>query len=91
MRRRQLFVYRYNDKPGDVMLINGSGRVIIVPPYDGFTPYGVVVVPTSHDTYGDGTMGVMSIKNTGYIPFGPYGHDPVFDRFHFEVDRSFNV
>lgn len=64
MRRRQLFVYRYNDKPGDVMLINGSGRVIVVPPYDvagrvadGFTPYGVVVVPTSHDTYGDGTMG----------------------------------
>lgn len=69
MRRRQLFVYRYNDKPGDVMLINGSGRVIVVPPYDvagrvadGFTPYGIVVVPTSHDTYGDGTMGIMSIK-----------------------------
>lgn len=32
-------------------------------------------------------MGIMSIKNTGYIPFGPYGHDPVFDRFQFEVDK----
>lgn len=52
MRRRQLFVYRYNDKPGDVMLINGSGRVVVVRPYDvagrvadGFTPYVSLLYP----------------------------------------------
>lgn len=91
MRRRQFSVYRYDDQPGDIMFVNGSGRVVVSPPGDigkrmgeGFTPYGVVVVPSSHDTYGDGTMGVMSLRNTGYIPFGPYGHDPVFDCFRYE-------
>lgn len=91
MRRRMSSVYWHDDMPGDVMLINNSGRVVVVSPYDmaqkvseGFTPYGVVVVPSSHNTYGDGTMGVLSLRNTGYIPFGPYGHDPIFDRFQYE-------
>lgn len=91
MRRRFTSNYsKRDDKPGDVMLINGAGKVVIVHPENmlnsinrGYTPYGVVVVPSSHDVYGDGTMGVMSLKNTGYIPFGPYGHDAIFDHLPF--------
>lgn len=92
MRRRftQDCYQKRDDKPGDVMLINGAGKVAIVSPENilrkinrGYTPYGVVVVPSSHDVYGDGTMGIMSLKNTGYIPFGPYGHDAIFDHLPF--------
>lgn len=31
-------------------------------PADSYTPIGVVVVPASHDVYGDGSCGVMSLK-----------------------------
>ena len=32
-------------------------------PSEGYTPVGVVVVPASHDVYGDGSCGVMSLVN----------------------------
>ena len=32
-------------------------------PSEGYTPVGVVVVPASHDVYGDGSCGVMSLIN----------------------------
>lgn len=98
MRRRFTSNYsKHDDKPGDVMLINSAGKVVIVHPENilnsinrGYTPYGVVVVPSSHDVYGDGTMGVMSLKNTGYIPFGPYGHDAIFDHLPFNEWKMLN-
>lgn len=33
---------------------------------EGYTPIGVVVVPGTHDVYGDGSCGVMSLKETDY-------------------------
>lgn len=33
---------------------------------EGYTPIGVVVVPGTHDVYGDGSCGVMSLKNMCY-------------------------
>ena len=33
---------------------------------NGYTPIGVVVIPTSHDVYGDGSCGVMSLKEMSY-------------------------
>lgn len=31
-------------------------------PADSYTPIGVVVIPASHNVYGDGSCGVMSLK-----------------------------
>ena len=33
---------------------------------DGYTPIGVVVIPASHDVYGDDTCGVMSLAEMNY-------------------------
>ena len=56
-------------------------------PADRYTPIGVVVVPGSHNVYGDGSCGVMSLKpmncstpSTGgtseqYMYWGVYGTD----------------
>ena len=56
----------------DVCLYEKSSEtLIIVPgtqfsasayPKEKYSPVGVVVVPGSHDVYGDGSCGVMSIK-----------------------------
>ena len=54
---------------------------------DGYTPIGVVAIPASHDVYGDGTCGVISLAemncdtpdvgsaNRQYIYWGGYGID----------------
>ena len=54
---------------------------------DGYTPIGVVVIPASHDVYGDDTCGVMSLAEMNYsspdtgsssykgIYWGGYGSD----------------
>ena len=56
-------------------------------PAGSYTPIGVVVVPASHNVYGDGSCGVMSLKemnystpDTGstsyqYMYWGHYGND----------------
>lgn len=31
-------------------------------PSESYTPVGIVVIPTSHDVYGDGSCGIMSLK-----------------------------
>ena len=33
---------------------------------DGYTPIGVVAIPASHDVYGDGTCGVISLAEMNY-------------------------
>lgn len=98
MRRRLTYMHypKYDDKPGDVMLYNyTTGMAAITSPEDsysktlqGYVPYGIVVVPSSHNVYGDGTMGVLCLINTGYMPFGPYERDSVFDYLQFEYDYS---
>lgn len=35
-------------------------------PAESYTPIGVVVVPASHNVYGDGSCGVMSLKEMNY-------------------------
>ena len=81
----------------DICLCNKSnGKLLIVEsakftaseyPSDKYSPVGVVVIPGSHDVYGDGSCAVMSLKemnlstpDTGstsrqYICWGQYGTD----------------
>ena len=55
---------------GDICLYSKKeNRLLIVSaddidkcPADKYSPVGVVVVPGSHNVYGDGSCGVMSIK-----------------------------
>ena len=55
---------------GDILLWDKTGlRKLFVSsdalssyPSDSYTPIGIVVVPASHDVYGDGSCGVMSLK-----------------------------
>ena len=59
--------------PIDIVLCDkNAAKLIIVKngswtadkyPSEGYTPVGVVVVPASHDVYGDGSCGVMSLVN----------------------------
>ena len=81
----------------DICLYDKSIRkLIIVPgsdfsapayPSSGYSPVGVVVVPGTHNVYGDGSCGVMSIKamncatpDTGSISYqGIYWGDNTFD------------
>ena len=51
------------DKSNDKLIIV-SGKDFSAPAYpsSGYSPVGVVVVPGTHDVYGDGSCGVMSIK-----------------------------
>lgn len=56
-------------------------------PLDSYSPVGVVVIPKSHNVYGDGSCGVMSLKQMNYttpddgstsyqyIHWGGYGDD----------------
>ena len=57
--------------PIDIVLYDkNAARLIVVKngswtaekyPSEGYTPVGVVVVPASHNVYGDGSCGVMSL------------------------------
>ena len=59
--------------PIDIVLYDkNAARLIVVKngswtaekyPSEGYTPVGVVVVPASHNVYGDGSCGVMSLVN----------------------------
>lgn len=60
---------------GDICLYSkDADQLIIIPgdsdlaayPADKYTPVGVVVVPGTHNVYGDGTCGVMSLKYMDY-------------------------
>lgn len=68
--RRRFLSTRSSSKPingnvGDAVFFDGSGFLFV--PYDdivfveGWTPIGVVVIPTSHNVYGDGTCGITSL------------------------------
>ena len=48
----------YTGVPGVFISVEPS-KISIVP--NTYSPIGIVVVPTSHDVYGDGSAGVMSL------------------------------
>lgn len=60
---------------GDVVMFDGTEKYVLKDTNEetlqaakdaGHTPIGVVVIPTSHDVYGTGEMGVMSIVPMSY-------------------------
>lgn len=63
-------------KAGDICLYDiSAGKLIIVDgetfdtnayPSSSYSPVGVVVVPGTHNVYGDGSCGVMSLKEMNY-------------------------
>lgn len=61
--------YCFYDKSQDKLIIVPSDADLSLLPADSYTPVGVVVVPGTHDVYGDGSCGVISLVNmTGYSP-----------------------
>ena len=53
----------FYDKTTDkVIIVGGEEWSSTAYPSSRYTPIGVVVVPGSHDVYGDGSCGVMSLK-----------------------------
>ena len=71
MRRRELLfnaggggIDPSNAAPLEVAFYNGSSIVIRKQEdwKDGETPIGIVVVPGTHNRYGDGTCGIMSLN-----------------------------
>lgn len=78
----------FYDKTADSLVIaDGDTWNVETYPVDKYTPIGIVVVPGSHDVYGDGSCGVMSLKamncdtpSAGSTPdqgmyWGEYGTD----------------
>lgn len=60
-------------RPLDVLFESNDGKRLAIfhnPsiwPDEGWTPIGVVIVPTSHNRYGDGSCGVMSLKRASSL------------------------
>lgn len=80
--------YCFYDKTADkIIIIDQTKWSVDKYPSSKYTPIGVVVVPGSHNVYGDGSCGVMSLKemnystpDTGstsyqYMYWGHYGND----------------
>ena len=55
--------YVLYDKVNDKKICVEYGTDLSNYPSEQYTPIGVVVVPGTHDVYGDGSCGVMSLKN----------------------------
>ena len=70
----RIFIKAYPYKPksiedavaGDLLCYYNGSLLIYPQTQDGGTPIGVVVVPTSHNVYGDGSCGVMSLAPMNY-------------------------
>ena len=55
--------YAFYDKTADkIIIIDQTKWSVDKYPSSKYTPIGVVVVPGSHNVYGDGSCGVMSLK-----------------------------
>ena len=93
----RIFIKAYPYKPKSIegavagdLLCYYNGSLLIYPQTQyGGTPIGVVVIPTSHNLYGNGSCGVMSlvqmncgtpdtgtIENWVEMPWGGYGYGP---------------
>lgn len=51
----------YSKEQDKIIIINGKTIKFKDYPEDKFTPIGIVVIPKSHNVYGDGSCGVMSL------------------------------
>ena len=79
--------YVLYDKVNQELVCVSSSADLSNYPSDSYTPIGIVVVPASHNVYGDGSYGIMSLKSmncdvpsTGstseqYMYWGVYGTD----------------
>ena len=77
----------YDKTANKLIIVSTSDTMNEQYPADNYTPIGVVVIPISHNVYGDGSCGVMSLKemdystpDTGstsyqYMYWGHYGND----------------
>lgn len=77
----------YDSTDDKIVLVHNEDIDTTTYPTDRYTPIGVVVIPNSHDVYGDGSCGVMSLVemdwntpdtggvSTNGLLFGHYGND----------------
>ena len=56
----------YDKTKDKLIIVKGELFDVTKFPADSYTPVGVVVVPGSHNVYGDGSCGVMSLKEMNY-------------------------
>ena len=56
----------YNKTTDKLLIVEASKFNISEYPSSNYSPVGVVVIPGSHDVYGDGSCGVMSLKEMNY-------------------------
>lgn len=54
--------YVLYDKVNQELICVSSSADLSNYPSDSYTPIGIVVIPASHDVYGDGSCGVMSLR-----------------------------
>ena len=52
----------YNKTTDKLVIVKSSKFSVSKYPSDKYSPIGVVVIPGSHDVYGDGSCAVMSLK-----------------------------
>ena len=79
--------YAFYDREQDKLVIIPNGTDLSLVSAERYAPIGVVVVPGSHNVYGDGSCGVMSLKgmdcdnpsqgaaSNEYMYWGVYGTD----------------
>ena len=60
----------YDNEEQDLIIVKGEEWNVDVYEVDRFTPVGIVVVPGYHNVYGDGSCGIMSLKNMDGSRFG---------------------
>lgn len=60
----------YDNEEQDLIIVKGQEWNVDVYEIDRFTPVGIVVVPGYHNVYGDGSCGIMSLKNMDGSRFG---------------------
>ena len=56
----------YNKTTQKLVIVESSKFSASEYPSSNYSPVGVVVIPGSHDVYGDGSCAVMSLKNMSY-------------------------
>lgn len=91
----RIFIKAYPYKPKSIedavagdLLCYYNGSLLIYPQTQyGGTPIGVVVIPTSHDVYGDGSCGVMSLVPMDYNTPDTGGNSDVY-MYYGSVDKS---